>query len=44
MFGFNELEMNMTTAVLRFFIDSGELLDETLYTAVVRNNTVEVVV
>lgn len=43
-FGFNELEMNMTTAVLRFFSDSGELLDETSYAAVLRSATVEIVV
>lgn len=43
-FGFNELEMNETSAVLRFFSDSGELLDETTYSAVVRHTAMQVVV
>jgi len=30
-FGFNELEVNETTAILRFFSDRGSLLDETAY-------------
>lgn len=30
-FGFNELEVNLTTAVLRFFGDNDTLLDETTY-------------
>jgi len=29
--GFNELEVNLTTAVLRFFGDNGTLLDETVH-------------
>jgi len=43
-FGFNELEMNATTAVLRFFGDSGELLDETTYSAVLQAVPNEIVV
>lgn len=30
--GFNELEVNLTTAILRFFDDSGNLLDAATYT------------
>jgi len=43
-FGFNELEMNDTSAVLRFFSDSGQLLDETAYSPVLRATAAQLVV
>lgn len=40
-YGFNELEVNLTTAVLRFFGDNNKLLDETTYVRPFPRQTVE---